>query len=266
MLVLGTARPGVVASVLVRAGEHVERGQALLRLEDEDARTAVTIASGHLRQARAQARLVDVRLTAARKRARRLLEAANAGADTGQNADDAAGRVRQLKAEKAAAEAAVHIAGGRLDQARYALAQHTLKAPLAADVVASAVQPGEAVSPQSGALFTLLPDTPRVIVAEVSSDFVDAVHAGMRAQIVLDNDAATEVGSARVVRVGKVFGPSTLEEDPALRANTRAVTCVLHFEKPSALRVGRRVLVRIFRDTDVRQGARAVAGDGGNRP
>jgi len=55
----------------------------------------------------------------------------------------------------------------------------------------------------------------------------------------------------RAARVGKVSGPSLLEDDPALRANTRTVTCVLHFDAPSSLRIGQRVLVRILRDAHV---------------
>jgi multidrug resistance efflux pump len=113
-------------------------------------------------------------------------------------------------------------------------------------VVEVHVQPGETVSPQSGPLFTLLPDSPRIVVAELNSDYASAVHAGMQAQVVLDSDAESVVGNAHVVRVGKVFVPSTLEEDPTLRTNTRTVTCVLHFDKPTSLRIGQRVLVRIM--------------------
>jgi multidrug resistance efflux pump len=245
MLQLSSAQPGVIASVLAHAGDHVRRGQTLSKLQSAGAKAAITVAKGRLEQARADVRLADVRLDAARKRAQILAQAAAAGADAGQNAVDAAGQVRQLSAQHAAAQAAAKVARGQLDEARYALAQHTLKAPASGYVIKVHVQPGETVSPQSGAMFTLLPDRPRIVIAELNSEFAGAVHAGMTAQVLLDNDTQTPVGKARVVRVGKVFRPSTLTEDPSQHAYTRTVTCVLHFLKPVAAHVGERVLVRI---------------------
>jgi hypothetical protein len=51
---------------------------------------------------------------------------------------------------------------------------------------------------------------------------------------------------ARVLRIGNVFGASTLEDDPQVRANTRSVECVLTFDQPPStpLRIGQRVLVK----------------------
>jgi len=264
MLALTVARPGVVAEVRVRAGAHVVRGQLLLTLVAEDARAGVAIAAGKLREAQAQAQLVKVRLTAAKTRAERLREAVAAGADSTQNADDAAESVRQLRAQQSAAEAAVQVASGQLDAARNALAQHMLTAPLGGDVATTAVQPGVTVSPQSGALITLLPDTPRIVVAEVTSEYAGTVHTGMRAQIALDADNATLVGTARVVRVGNALEPSSLQDDPALRANARTLRCVLNFDAPSNVLVGQRVLVRFLRDGE--GGGTLASGDTAARP
>lgn len=245
MLQLSSAQPGVIASVLAHAGDHVHRGQSLSKLQSAGAKAAITVAKGRLEEARAEVRLAEVRLEAARKRAQILGQAAAAGADAGQNAIDAAAQVRQLSARHAAAQAAATVARGQLDEARYALAQHILEAPVAGYLVKVHVQPGETVSPQSGPMFTLLPDRPRIVVAELNSEFAGAVHAGMTAQVLLDNDTETPVGKARVMRVGKVFRPSTLTENPSQHAYTRTVTCVLHFLKPVDAHVGERVLVRI---------------------
>jgi hypothetical protein len=65
--------------------------------------------------------------------------------------------------------------------------------------------------------------------------------------------------SAHVLRIGRVYGPTTLENDPQVRANARTVECVLAFDEPSSdegrsdegrsdqtrnLRIGQRVMVR----------------------
>jgi multidrug resistance efflux pump len=249
LLPLSAAVPGVVQTVKVHVGEHVRDGQVLATLQAGDAAAAVTIARGRLAQAKAQARLVAIQLKAARERAQTLAKAAAAGADAGQDATDAASHADQLAAQASAAAASVSVARGELEQASHALDRHTLRAPKAAQVSEVHVQPGQSVSTQSGPLFTLLPDAPRIVSAEINSDFVSRVHKGMRAQIVLNDDKDEPVGTARVTFVGQVFGPSTLEEDPSLRANIRTVKCRLRFDHPHDLRIGQRVLVRFLPGT-----------------
>lgn len=246
LLPMSVNDPGTVASVPVRAGDHVRRGAPLLRLDAGTAEDAVAIAKGRLARARANAHLIALQLEQARRHAKTLSQAFNDGAGSGQQASDARYDVKKLAAQQLAAQAAVTIAHGELDRARHLLARHTLRAPMDADVITVHVHPGESVSAQSGPLLMLLPSTPPIIDAELNRNFVHAVHPGMQAQVVLDSDGSTLLGMAHVVRVGRVFGPSTLIADPSRRANTRTVSCVLRFDKPSSLRVGERVIVRIL--------------------
>ena len=252
MLPLSIAVPGVVAEVRAHVGDTVRKGQVLATLDASDAHAALDIAQGKLQQAQAQAHMIALRLKAAQQRAKTLAEAAAAGADAGQNAADAGNQASELAARQAAAAASVAVARGELEQARHVLQLHTLRAPVAALVTQVQVQPGESVSAQSGPLFTLLPDAPRIITAEVNSDFAGRIHKGMQAKVVLDDDSEQPVGMAHVTVVGQVFGPSTLEEDPSLRANIRTVKCRLRFDKPQSLRVGQRVLVRFLPDPRAR--------------
>lgn len=247
---LGVAQPGVIGSVLVHPGDHVRRGQPLIKLNDEAAKDAVTIAQGRLEQARAEAQLAKIRLANARKRAKLLSDAFAAGAGSGEDATHAKNTADELAAKLHTARAETVIARGRLDQARHALALHTLTAPIAGDITELHAQPGESVIPQSGPLITLLPDSPRIVSAEINRNFVGKVHPGMEAQVVLDTDSEPVVGMAHVVRIGEVYGPSTLIEDPTRRANTRTVKCILHFDKPTKLLIGERVLVRILAQKD----------------
>jgi len=62
-----------------------------------------------------------------------------------------------------------------------------------------------------------------------------------------------------VLRIGSVYGPAMLENDPQVRANSRTVECVLAFDQPDSaqtrsLRIGQRVLVR-FATADSKQPA-----------
>ncbi|HET6553179.1 MAG TPA: HlyD family efflux transporter periplasmic adaptor subunit [Dyella sp.] len=246
LLKLSMPREGVVAEIKVHEGDHVHKGQVLATLDTKPAQLAVSAAEAERNQAQTQARLLDVRLKAAQQRAGRLAEAAAAGAGDGQSADDAHDAAQQLQGELDNARAADAMAAQKLDAARYELAQRSLVAPVDAQIVERDIQPGAAVSPQGGAAFVLLPEGARIVRAELNESFVGAVKDGMHATIIDDSGSGAPALSAHVQRIGTVFGPSALEEDPLVRANTRTVECVLAFDQPppASLRIGQRVIVQ----------------------
>jgi multidrug resistance efflux pump len=209
----------------------------------------VDAAQAQLEQAQAQLKLLAIKQAAARQRAARLGAAAAAGAGDGQSADDAREASNQLDAERDADQAAVDMAAQKLAEAKYELAQRSLRAPFDAVVVHVAAQPGASVSPAAGPLFTLLPNKPRIVRAELNESFVGAVQPGMHAEVVANDDAENGHWNAHVLRVGQVYGPATLENDPQIRANARTVECVLAFDQPEQqLRIGQRVIVRFLPD------------------
>jgi len=246
LLKLSMPREGVVAEIKVHEGDHVHKGQVLATLDTKPAQLAVSAAEAERNQAQTLARLLDVRLKAAQQRAGRLAEAAAAGAGDGQSADDAHDAAQQLQGELDNARAADAMAAQKLDAARYELAQRSLVAPVDAQIVERDIQPGAAVSPQGGAAFVLLPEGARIVRAELNESFVGAVKDGMHATIIDDSGSGAPALSAHVQRIGTVFGPSALEEDPLVRANTRTVECVLAFDQPppASLRIGQRVIVQ----------------------
>lgn len=245
LLRIGMPREGTLAQVDVREGEQVRRGQPLASLDLEPARLAVASAQAELDQARAQLALLGDKLAAARSRAGRLAEAEQAGAGDGQSADDARNAATELDAQQAAMRASVTLAEQKLANARFELEQRTLRAPVDADVIRVTAQPGASVSPQAGALFVLLPRTPRIVRAELSEAYTDAVRVGMPALVTADGAPDAAPWHAHVVRIGSVVGPSSLEDDPQQRANSRTVECVLALDDAQGPRVGQRVLVRL---------------------
>ncbi|MEW9623696.1 efflux RND transporter periplasmic adaptor subunit [Rhodanobacter geophilus] len=248
LLALSMPREGVLASVAVHEGDIVKQGQLLAALDARPAQLAVDSAQAQLEQAQAQLKLLAVKQAAARLRAQRLSAAAAAGAGDGQSADDAREASAQLDAEQAADQAAADMAAQKLAEARYELAQRSLRAPFDASVVHVTAQPGASVS-SSDTLFTLLPDKPRIVRAELNESFVAAVHPGMHAEVVANDDTENGRWSAHVLRIGQVYGPATLENDPQIRANARTVECVLAFDQPEQqLRIGQRVIVRFLPD------------------
>jgi len=264
LLSLSMPREGTLATVAVHEGDHVRKGQLLAALDTEPATLAVEGAQAQVEQAQAQLKLLDVQLPAAKQRAQRLTAAVAAGAGDGQSADDAREAAAQLGAGHEAAVAAVSMASQKLAEARYELKQRSLFAPFDAAVVKVSAQPGASVSPSSGPLFTLLPEKPRIVRAELNESFVGVIRPGMHAEVSADSGPNAAQWSAHVLRIGQVYGPATLENDPQVRANARTVECVLAFDQPGSdqpssdqsrsdqsrpdqtrnLRIGQRVIVR----------------------
>ena len=244
LLNLSMSREGTLAQVAVHEGDHVKQGQLLATLDTEPAKLAVDAAQAQLEQAQAQLKLLAVKQVAAKQRAQRLQAAVTAGAGDGQSADDAREAAAQVDAEQEAARAALSMANQKLDQARYELKERSLLAPFDAEMVQVSAQPGANVSPSSGPLFTLLPQKPRIIRAELNDSFVGVIQPGAHAEVVADSGGHDDRWSAHVLRIGQVYGPSTLENDPQVRANARTVECVLAFDQPQDLRIGQRVMVR----------------------
>lgn len=246
LLKLGISREGTLSAVEVREGDHVAKGQVLATLDAEPARLKLEAAEAAVAQAKARRELLASKMKAAKVQAERLAEAAAAGAGDGQSADDATAAVQELLAERVGADAAVAMATQQRDAARYELGQRTLHAPIAAQVIRVAAQIGATVSPASGALFILLPLSPPIVRAELSESYVDAVKVGMAATVSTDGSGAEHSWPAHVLRIGRVVGPSSLEDDPQQQANLRTTSCVLAFDglPPDDARVGQRVLVR----------------------
>ncbi|WP_329741031.1 efflux RND transporter periplasmic adaptor subunit [Dyella sp. A6] len=245
LLHLSIPGSGMLARVPVRDGETVTRGQLLAQLNEEPAQLAIKAAQAQLENAQAQLKLTQVEQAAAKVRAKRLAAAAASGADAGQNADNARTASEQLAAQVSAAQAGVDLARQKLAEAHYRLQQDSLHAPVDGELVHVAVQAGEAISAGSTA-FVLLPDKPRIVRAELNESFVGAVHPGMRAEVLIDGGPDAATWPAHVVRIGQVYGPDTLDNDPQIRANSRAVSCILAFDTPQRLRIGQRVLVRFL--------------------
>lgn len=246
LLKLGMPGEGVVQSVDAHEGEQVHKGQLLVQLDPQPAKLALDSALAGQQQAQAQIDGLEQRVKAADLRASRLQQAAAAGAGDTQSADDARDAAQQIHTELESAHAALALAAQKVAGARYQLELRSLRAPVDGQIVQRMVQPGASVSPASGPVFVMLPDAPRIVRAELNESFVGVVHDGMAAEVDDDSGSGLAPVKAHVVRIGNVFGASTLEDDPQVRANTRTVECVLAFDQvPAAtLRIGQRVVVK----------------------
>ena len=73
------------------------------------------------------------------------------------------------------------------------------------------VQPGASISPSAGPVFVLLPDSPRIVRAELNESFVGVVHEGMAAEVDDDSGSGLAPLKAHVLRIGNVALGETIE-------------------------------------------------------
>ena len=243
---INASRDGVIGELPANVGDAVKQGDVLAVLDSRQVKILAGIAQAELGAATTHVAALRARLPGLERRASRVVAAASAGAATGQAADDARQAQTELQAEIAEGDAAVEAARQKIRAAQFEVEVRTLRAPVAAHVVERPIHLGDAVSAQAPTtLFVLLPDGPRIVRAELNDTFVANVKVGMTADIVPNSDDS-KTYSARVVRIGEVFGPSKLSEDPQELADARDVECILELQTAD-LRVGQRVQVRIKR-------------------
>lgn len=240
---LAARRDGVVQKVFVEEGQRVRAGDPLAQLDDQSARLATGLARAEWDAARQALPVLQVRIEAAEREVRRLEPLAADDSVPRQALDEAVDRLRVLRAELAAARAAVATSARRLASVEHEIEQRVVRAPLDGTIARRHARPGDGVSTLNVTpLFVFAPDAPRIVRAELEERFLPGVAPGQPAEIVLEADGSRRF-PARVLRLGQVVGARTASDDPSERQDSRVVECVLAIDAPELL-IGQRVIVR----------------------
>lgn len=246
LLELSPSQDGQVDTLAVQEGQHVTRGQLLLRLAGAAAQSELGVAQAELRLAEERVRSRAQPLSALRRTVDRLAEAAAAGAAEPARAEESAQALLDAESGWAVARAEADVARQRLAHLRVQQHQLELRAPEDGTVVRVATQVGQRLLAAAGnpAAITLLPQRPLQVRAEINESYATAVRPGMQATVTTDGDAtAVALPTAHVVRMSPVLGISRLQDD-AQRGPLRIVECVLEFDQPPTLaRAGQTVRV-----------------------
>ena len=236
--------PGVVSAVYVEEGDPVKKGQILARQEDDAPRLAVQTAEASLAQARAATALTDAQLTAAQREVARLKPLVAARFVSGQSVDQAQDQVRNADATLEAEHAAVGVAETQLAQAKFALEQTFIRAPIDGRIVRRYANPGVGASTLNvTAMFDLEPVGRRIVRAEVSEAEQPFVAVGQKVQLAAEADQSKSY-PGQVLRIAPVFGQRKLQsDDPSQKTDDRVVEVVVSADSAPFL-IGQRVLVK----------------------
>ena len=189
---------GQIATMQVHIGDHVESGQVLLTLWNDDLKAQIQLARGDVKAARAGAEQICLQADEAEREARRQTRLKETGQVSEGSALPDAGlgmvvltNARASKASCRASQAQVQVAESRVAVAQAALERTLLKAPFAGYVAEVNGELGEFVTPSPPGI----PTPPAIDLVDTSClyisapiDEVDApqIKTGMLARITLD--------------------------------------------------------------------------------
>jgi multidrug resistance efflux pump len=145
------------------------------------------------------------------------------------------------------AEADVSAKEARLEQARYALQETALRAPVDGKVLRIFVNAGDVLGEQpKRPAIQFCPAGPRVVRAEVEQEFAGRVAVGAPAQI-QDDSTAGPTWHGRVVRLSDWYTHRrSILLEPLQFNDVRTMECIVEIDLgPDVLRIGQRVRVSI---------------------
>jgi multidrug resistance efflux pump len=280
-------QPGRVAAIRVSEGESVEVGTVLIRLEERAAQLRVHQAEADLDAAQAQLcqtrklpqqhaakvaqqraaieaterRLSAARHTLARKRHLQKIEQIP-GEEVEAATDLVAELEAALRAERerlrelelvdplvqvACAEALVVGKQAQRDEARHALDECSLRAPVAGTVLRMLVSVGDMLAAQSRQPAVLFcPRGPRIIRAEVEQEFAGRVVLGQDACI-QDDSSAAPTWKGQVIRISDWYTQRrSIVQEPLQFNDVRTLECIIQVNPDQPpLRIGQRVRVSL---------------------
>jgi len=206
---IGTARSGLVTRLYVEAGDFVEQGQPLFLVDDRAARARVREANAAI----AEARATIAEAKSARDTAQRQLDLYNAIDDPAAVSQleviNAEGQSSSATTRLALAEARLNAAQARAGSARTELSRLTVRAPIAGEILAVNIRPGEFVTTMGGSSepFIRLGETqPLHIRVDIDEDEAARVALGEPA-IVSPRGAAESQVEAKFVRAEPLVVP-----------------------------------------------------------
>jgi multidrug resistance efflux pump len=135
----------------------------------------------------------------------------------------------------------------RVEEARLALLECDVYAPVAGRILRLHVNPGELVSTQSKQpAVQFCPDKPRIVRAEVLQEWAGRVEAGQSA-VIEDDTRAGPQWKGKVQRVSEWFSHRrSIIQEPFQFNDVRTVECIISIDPSSRpLRIGQRVRVTI---------------------
>lgn len=241
---IGSALSGLVTDVRVRPGERVAKGAVLFTVDARAARASLDQANAAI----AEARAAIAEASAAQKTARQQLDLYRGLADP---AAVSRAEVIRAEGEEAAATSRLNLARARLAGAQAAAAaarteieRLVVRAPIAGEILAVNIRPGEFVATQGGSSqpFIQMGETnPLHVRVDIDENEVARVALGEPA-VISPRGAAEMHVKATFVRAEPLVVPKrSLTNSAAERVDVRVLQLIYALPPSDAFRVGQQI-------------------------
>jgi HlyD family secretion protein len=240
---------GIISTVSAQEGDTVLKGQILARQEDDAQRLAVQTALALLVQTKAVIGQTDVQLRTAQREYERVQPLAASKIVPGQLVDQDHDAIETAQELINVQRAAVGQAAAKLAEARYALEQTVIRAPVDGRIVRRYANPGYGASTLNVTpMFDLEPAGQHIVRAEVTETAISNVSIGQTVRLT-DEDDPSKYYVGKVLRRSDEYGARKLQsDDPSQRVDERVVEVVVSADAAPFL-IGQRVLVKFMRGT-----------------
>ncbi len=226
---VGSDVAGTIERLTVEEKQHVQKGETIAIIRNDDTRAALAVARARVGEAQADIRLYQSEVA----RAEHLFHE-----DVGSKQDweKAQRDLDSARARLGSATAEVN----RLD----ALVDKTLiKAPMDGVVITKYVQPGETIT--SGAQIITIADLTRTRV-EAEIDEFDAAKVKLGASVMVEAEGFAKGWKATIEEIpDSVVNRRLKPQDPSKPIDTRVLLVKVAFAEETPLKLGQRVEVRI---------------------
>ncbi|MDN3646580.1 efflux RND transporter periplasmic adaptor subunit [Pontixanthobacter aestiaquae] len=208
---IGTALSGLVSDLRVQPGDYVEKGQVLFTVDDRAVRASLQEANAAINEARAAIGEAQTARATAQQQLALYNQVEDSAAVSRAEVIRAEGDASAANSRLKLARARLSAAQARAGSARTELGRLTVRAPMAGEILAVNIRPGEYVSTQggNGQPFIRMGQT-RPLYIRVDIDESEAVRVDMGAPaIVSPRGAAGEQVEAKFVRAEPLVVPKT---------------------------------------------------------
>lgn len=226
---IGTAVSGLITSLQVAPGDFVEPGQPLFVVDERSARARLAEANAAITEARAAIRDAQATNATAQRQLALYAELDDPAAVSRAEVIRAEGEASAATTRLELARARLSAAQAAASSARTELGRLTVRAPIAGEILAVNIRPGEFVSTMggSGQPFIQMGETrPLHIRIDVDEDEATRVEQGSNALISARGDAQNQV-EARFVRAEPLIVPKrSLTNSAAERVDVRVLQLI----------------------------------------
>lgn len=244
---------GTVATMRVRVGDRVVRGQVLATIDTATLKLRMALAEARDTEAAARLKTANAQLTLADQAVKRLRGLSDSAAVSKADYDDARQRHNIALARVKEATASVSSSAAEVGLAKLAFAYAEIKAPFDGAITARLTAVGSYLQ-RGQAVARLVSDRQHEVEADVPYDRLSGIKAGAEVEVLLDNGSSHRATVRAIVpeenprtRTRRVRFTTDLGDDAGLLATQQSATVLI----PAG---ARRDIVSVHKDAIVQRG------------